>query len=161
MVLAFIFAMGLLLGTQQTSQPSQAPEPQSGSTAIQQSPTSSDSKKAQPAVVHRKRRKKTPSSSKKVVVKNGSTPDPPVQFSTDSPQQAVHERQDIDGLLATTDSNLHKISPSQLKPNQQDMLTQIQSYMRQAKSAQHAGDLAGAHSLALKAQQLSAELLRK
>jgi hypothetical protein len=127
------------------------------------SPSNSASNNAQTTATpkKRKRQKQHPDSSK-VVVRNGSTPDPSVQFSTTaSPEQAAHERRDTAGLLAATDTNLRKLSGRVLNSSQQDMLTQIRSYMQQAKSAQNAGDLQGAHSLALKAQLLSAELLRK
>jgi hypothetical protein len=126
-------------------------------------PSNSTTKSTQTTAMPKKRRRpKQPRDSSKVVVRNGSTPDPSVQFSTTaSPEQAAHERQDTAGLLTTTDTNLQKLSGHVLNSSQQDMLTQIRSYMQQAKSAQNAGDLQGAHSLALKAKLLSAELLRK
>jgi hypothetical protein len=113
--------------------------------------------------VHKKKRSRKPKSKpSKVVVRNGSTADPSTQFSTGmSPEQAMHERQITAGLLAATNSNLQKVSGRQLNPTQQDMLTQVRSYMEQAKSADEAGDLQSAHNLALKAQLLSTELIRQ
>jgi len=96
------------------------------------------------------------------VVRNGGTTDPSVQFSTTaSPEQAAHERQSILTLLATANSNLQKLSGHQLDASQEDMLDQIHAYMQQAKSAEDAGDLQSARNLALKAQLLSTQLIRK
>jgi hypothetical protein len=95
-------------------------------------------------------------------VRNGSTSDPSVEFSTTaSPEQATHERQNTAGLLAATEANLQKVSGHPLNSTQQDMVKQIRGYMQQAKSAGDAGDLQSAQNLALKAQLLSSELVRK
>jgi len=134
--------------------------PQTGSQQPLPSPTKK--KAAPPAVRKKKTRRKSHSKPGKVVVRNGSTTDPSVQFSTTaSPEQATHERQNTAGLLAATEANLQKLSGHPLNSGQQDMVKQIRGYMQQAKSAGDAGDLQSAQNLALKAQLLSSELVRK
>ena len=97
----------------------------------------------------------------KVIVRHGSTPDPTAQLSPSFTQgQASHQRQNTTRLLAATDANLTKISSRQLSSSQQDMVNQIRKYMEQAKAADATGDLQRAHNLALKAQQLSNELVK-
>ncbi len=83
-----------------------------------------------------------------------------MQLSPSVPEeQASKEKQNTTQMLAATDNNLQKLSGRQLTPAQEDMLTQIRSYMDQAKTAVNAGDLKSAHTLALKAQLLSNDLL--
>ncbi len=165
---AVIFALPQTL--EQNAGPSKTPSPaaSSASPAPAQAgppppPPAQNKKTATPSSVHKKRNhKKTTSKPEKVVVRNGSTTDPSVQFSTTaSPEQATHERQSTAGLLATTQANLQKLSGRQLSSSQQDTLTEIRGYMKQAKAAEDAGDLQSAQNLALKAQLLSSELVRK
>jgi hypothetical protein len=78
-----------------------------------------------------------------------------------SDQQAQHQRETVNQLLATTDANLKKISGRQLTPAQQSMLGQINAYVRQSKAASDTGDVSRAHTLAFKAHLLSDELARK
>jgi hypothetical protein len=133
--------------------------PASQQPASHQSSPTSTPKKAPASSIHKKKRSRKPS---KVVVRNGGAADPSTQFSTGmSPEQASQERRNTAGLLAITNSNLQKVSGRQLNPTQQDMLKQVRSYMVQAKSADEAGDLQSAHNLALKAQLLSTELIRR
>lgn len=149
--------------TQPPAPASPPASPGSAQTASQPS-TSPSSKKKNPATSasQRKQHRKPHSKPRKVVVRNGSTTDPSVQFSTTaSPEQATHERQSTAGLLATAQANLQKLSGHHLSSSQQDMVTQIRGYMRQAKSAEDAGDLQSAQNLALKAQLLSSDLVRK
>jgi hypothetical protein len=103
---------------------------------------------------------KTEQSADKVVVRNGGTGEPSVQLSPRlSQDQASEQRNNTDKLLAITDANLKQISGQQLSSTQQDSVTQIRSYMQQAKAATSAGDLERAHNLAFKAQLLSNELV--
>jgi hypothetical protein len=98
--------------------------------------------------------------SEKVVVRNGGTAEPAVQLAPRlSEEQASHQRENTDGLLATTDSNLKQMSAHSLSPGEQDTVTQIRSYIKQAKVASSAGDLERAYNLAFKAHLLSDELL--
>ena len=148
----------------QNSVPPGAGSQESGVSTPAKEPVKKSS--SSPAATHRvaahkkKRHKRNPSG--KVVVKNGSTPDPAVQFSTTaSPAQASHERQTTAGLMTSTGANLQKLSEHPLTNAQKDMMTQIRTYMQQAKNAEDAGDLQSAYNLALKANLLSNELVRK
>jgi hypothetical protein len=97
----------------------------------------------------------------KVVVRNGSARDSSVQLSPAlSQEQESHNRENTDQLLATTDHNLKRVEGRQLTASQQSTLDQIRSYMRQAKLAADAGDLARAHTLAFKAHLLSDDLAK-
>lgn len=147
-------------GPSSTSSPVASPASPSTQTGSQPSQTE---KTATPSSAHKKKKRRKPTSNPgKVVVRNGSTPEPSVQFSTTAtPEQETHERQSTAGLLATTQANLQKLSGRQLSSSQQDTLTEIRGYMKQAKAAEDAGDLQSAQNLALKAQLLSSELVRK
>ena len=95
----------------------------------------------------------------KTVVRNGGTSDPTLDLSPGvSPQQASHQVENTNQLLATSDANLKKIAGRQLSANQQDTVKQIKSYMEQAKKAAGDGDQQRAYNLAFKANLLSAEL---
>jgi hypothetical protein len=95
----------------------------------------------------------------KTVIRNGSEADPTVDLSpTPSPQEASRLNT-YNQLLATTDTNLEKISGRQLSASQQDTVKQIKSYMEQAKEAAKDTDLQRAYNLAVKANLLSAELV--
>ena len=78
-----------------------------------------------------------------------------------SRQQASHQIDSTNQLLAASNENLKKISGRALSANQQDTVTQIKSYMEQAKEAENDGDVQRAYNLALKANLLSAELAGK
>jgi hypothetical protein len=96
---------------------------------------------------------------KKVIVNNGGAADPPVQLSPGvSPETASRQRQSTDLLMSTTEGNLKTAAGLQLSPAQQDTVTQILGYMKQAKASADAGDLQRAHNLAFKAKLLSDEL---
>jgi len=96
----------------------------------------------------------------KTVVRNGGTSEPTVDLSPGlSPQQASHQTESTNQLLATSDANLKKIAGRQLSANQQDTVKQIKSYMDQAKKAADSGDGQRAYNLAVKANLLSAELV--
>jgi len=93
------------------------------------------------------------------VVRNGSTSDTAVALApSGTQQQAPQTLQDTNQLLATSDANLKRISGRELSPGQQDTVTQIKSYMKQARSAADSGDLQRAYNLAYKANLLSADL---
>jgi len=95
----------------------------------------------------------------KTVVRNGGTADPTVDLSPGlNPQQASHQRESTNQLLAASNANLKKISGRQLSASQQDTVKQIKSYMEQAKGAENDGDVQRAYNLAVKANLLSAEL---
>ncbi len=98
----------------------------------------------------------------KRVIRNGSTPEPSVQISPSMPQQqADTQQQKTNSLLSTAEENLKSISGNQLTDSQEEMVKQIRMFVEQAKTAQSAGDVERANNLAIKAQLLSAELVKK
>ena len=113
----------------------------------------------------RKRKRITPGTtteSGKVVVSNGGAKENAEQLAPAmSKEQELHERENTSELLATTDANLKSIAGRQLTPAQQNMLSQIHSYVSQSKAASDAGDLVRANTLASKAHLLSDELAKK
>jgi hypothetical protein len=147
------------------SQPPENPKPASSS----QTPKTLDSKRKPGAAANRAKKPRqkraavrpVPAAPPKVVVKNGGTTDPAEKISPSvSQQQASTQRQNSGQLLASTGANLEKISGRQLTTSQQDMVKQIRQYMEQAKAAGDAGDLEREHNFALKADLLSAELVK-
>lgn len=107
---------------------------------------------------HRKSR----THSGKVVVRNGGVKEGTPELAPGlSKEQALHNRDNTNQLLSTTDANLKKISGRQLTAAQQGMLEQIHTYVAQSKTASNAGDLNRAHTLAFKAHLLSDELAKK
>jgi hypothetical protein len=129
--------------------------------------TSAASSNCKPAV-HKIRHKKQnptppagapPDGPTKTVVRNGSTTDPTVAISAGmNEQQISQQKQNTDQLLASADANLKTISTRQLSAAQQDTVTQIKSFMEQAKAASSSGDVQRAYNLANKANMLSADL---
>jgi hypothetical protein len=97
----------------------------------------------------------------KVVIKNGGSNEPVVALKGNtSEEQASQQRFTTEQLTTATEENLKKIAGRQLKPGEQDVVTQIKQFMEQAKSAVAAGDLARGRNLAMKARLLSDELVK-
>jgi len=108
------------------------------------------------------RKTKGTSHSDKVVVRNGGAKDGTPQLAPGlSKEQEVHNRENTNQLLSTTDANLKRIAGRQLTPAQQSMVKQVHTYVTQSKAASNAGDLNRAHTLAFKAHLLSDELAKK
>jgi hypothetical protein len=152
------------------SQPNVAPgsatsaqQPSQGATPSQ-APNDADHPvlKRRPAKkpLHKKKPAKTTSG--KVIVRNGGATEGTPQLSPGiSQEQAAHNRDNTEQLLATTDANLKSVAGRQLTPAQQSMVEQIHAYVTQSKAAADAGDLGRAHTLAFKAHLLSDELAKK
>jgi hypothetical protein len=97
----------------------------------------------------------------KVVVKDGGSDAPTIALTHGtSEQQASEQRFTTEQLQTATEENLKKLAGRQLTASQQEIVTQIKQFMEQAKSAVADGDLERGHSLAMKAQLLSEELLK-
>jgi hypothetical protein len=113
----------------------------------------------------KRKKKKTPAThpqSGKVVVRNGGVKDDSVELAPAmSKEQALHSRASTAELLASTDRNLKDVAGRQLSAAQQNMLEEIQTYVRQSKGATDDGDLTRAHTFAYKALLLSGELAKK
>jgi hypothetical protein len=96
-----------------------------------------------------------------VVIKNGGSNEPVVALKGNtSEEQASQQRFTTEQLTTATEENLKKIAGRQLKPGEQDVVTQIKQFMEQAKSAVAVGDLARGRNLAMKARLLSDELVK-
>jgi hypothetical protein len=136
-------------------------------------PAAKTGTKRKPKPIHRKPPKLTPTPSSaadpaaggeadKVVVRDGGTKDPVIQLTpTMTKQQASEKLNKAKQLLTTTESNLKQISNKQLAPADQETLKQIRTYMAQARTAVDQGDVEAAHNLALKAQLLSDDLVKR
>lgn len=104
---------------------------------------------------------KSPCPPPKVVVKDGGSDEPTIELTRGtSEQQASQQRYTTEQLRTATEENLKKLAGRQLTASQQEIVTQIKQFMDQAKSAVADGDLERGHSLAMKAQLLSEELLK-
>jgi hypothetical protein len=98
----------------------------------------------------------------KVVVRNGGAKEGSAQLTPAvNPAQAKSQRANTDSLLAATDANLKRVAGRQLTPAQQNMVEEINTYMRQARAATASADTNRAQTLAYKARLLSDELARK
>jgi hypothetical protein len=151
--------------------PDQTP-PTTSVPSVEKAPSASPTQKAHTAAaskpVPKKRRASrkpvTPPASDsptKVIVKNGGASDPTVQLSPGvSPETASRQRQSTSLLLSTTENNLKATAGRQLSSSQQDTVTQVREYMKQAKASADAGDSQRAHNLAFKAKLLSDELAK-
>jgi len=156
--------------SQSDSQSSQQESPARESPALKPCPDASESTPAKtadcksvPSTKHKKhlRSLPTPSSSEgpaKTVVRNGSTTEPTVAISGMSNQEASLELSSTNQLLASADANLKQIANRQLDTALQDTVRQIKSYMEQARTAAANGEVQRAHTLANKANLLSADL---
>lgn len=97
----------------------------------------------------------------KVVVRDGSTTEPAVQLSPALSQGQTSDKiQNLNQLLATTESNLKQISGRTLNPTQQDTVKQIRMYMDDARKAVDSGDVERGRNLAFKAHLLSDDLAK-
>jgi hypothetical protein len=169
-----VVALSHTAPAEQTSQVPNAPSTPAPATPSKPCPATSGADSATPSpdckpTVHSKTKRKkhkhtpqadaSPDGPTKTVVRNGSTTDPTVAISPGlSQQQILQQMQNTDQLLASTDANLKVISSRQLSASQQDTVTQIKSFMEQARVASSNGDVPRAYNLASKANMLSADL---
>ncbi len=97
----------------------------------------------------------------KKVIHRGGTIEPTTQLAQGmTEEQAAHQRESTNKLLATTDASLQKLSGRQLTKDEQDTVAQIKRFMQQVKTADAAGDLQRAYKLAVKAHLLSDALAK-
>lgn len=97
----------------------------------------------------------------RIVIHEGGVPEPSAQLVPSmSPEQASHQRQNAEQLLASTEVNLKQLAGRSLKSGEQETLGQIQNYMEGARSALQDGDTRRARTLALKAHLLSDDLVK-
>jgi len=96
----------------------------------------------------------------KKVIRNGGSSEPKVQLTGGTAAEQASEKSSTEQLRAATEENLKKAAGLQLNPSQREMVNQIREFMAQSKAAVAAGDLEGAHNLAVKAHLLSVELVK-
>jgi hypothetical protein len=74
--------------------------------------------------------------------------------------QTSRQKSNIEQLLEATEDNLKTVAGRQLGASQQEMVSQIQQFIQQARTAAAAGDVERARILARKAHLLSDELVK-
>ena len=162
----------------QVPAPDQAPtEPQQSENNPDQTPPAKEAEKPnlqkppsrQSATSVRRRRSRAhkPSTTtadgepRKIVVHQGGARDPIAQIVPGITQEeARHQRENAEQMLASTESNLKQLAARTLNPNRQEMLVQIRHYMDGARFALKESDTQRAHTLALKAYLLSDDLMK-
>ena len=160
---------------EQSQPPANPPAQASPPVANPSAPTTNGGEKASPTpkppvLKHRRRRVHHRSSAlppsngepARVVVRNGGAKEGSAQLTPAvNPAQAKDQRANTAKLLAATDANLKRVAGRQLTPAQQNMVAEINTYMRQARAAAASADTNRAQTLAYKARLLSDELARK
>ncbi len=97
----------------------------------------------------------------KTTVKEGGENAPSGQLSAGIPQdEATRQRQTAAQLRQNTENNLRGIT-RQLSSDEQSMVQQIRSYLAQSRTADNDGDIERAYNLAVKANLLSGELIKR
>jgi hypothetical protein len=98
---------------------------------------------------------------RRIVVHEGGVSEPSAQLAPGmSPEQASHQRQNAEQLLAGTEANLKQLAGRSLTSGEQETLGQIHNYMEGARSALQDGDTQRARTLARKAHLLSDDLVK-
>ena len=125
---------------------------------------------SQPATSVRKRRSHahkpiTPPTAegepRKIVVHQGGASEPVTQIVPGITQEeASHQRESAEQLLASSKSHLQQLDARTLNPKQQETVVQIRQYMDGARAALKDGDTQRAHTLAMKAYLLSDDLVK-
>ncbi len=93
-------------------------------------------------------------------MRHGGSDEPAVKITGGTTAEQTQHQRSTEQLRVATEENLKTIEARQLDPSQQEMKNQINQFMEQSKAAASAGDLDRAHSLAMKAQLLSEELVK-
>jgi hypothetical protein len=155
---------------QPDAKPTAPPQDQTQPPAAGQAPTPSEPVKSPSAdakvtapkkSASRKKHTSTDGEPQKRVIHRGGTVEPTTQLAQGmTEEQAAHQRETTNKLLATTDASLQKLSRRQLSKDEQDTVTQIKRFMQQVKTADAAGDLQRAYKLAVKAHLLSDALAK-
>lgn len=138
--------------TNEAASPSKAPQPAS----TDDNDNAKQSTSADAGVSNSAAAKPCPPAKK--VVHNGGSNEPAIKLTGDTVAGEAAEQRSTEQLTSTAEANLKKISERELKPNQKEMVNQIQQFLQQSKAATAAGNLELAHNFAQKAQLLSEEL---
>lgn len=98
---------------------------------------------------------------RKIVVRKGGADEPKAQIVTGmTPEEGSRERQNTEELLNSTREILQQLSGPPLDAQRQETVSQIQNYIQGSRSALKEGDVARAHTLALKANLLADDLAK-
>jgi hypothetical protein len=158
-------------------QPNAAGQKQSESNAEQpppakevETPSAQKPPSSQPATSVRKRRSHahkpiTPPTAdgepRKIVVHQGGAGEPVTQILPGiTLEEASHQRESAEQLLASAESHLTQLAARTLNPKQQQTVVQIRQYMDGARSALKDSDTQRSHTLAMKAYLLSDDLVK-
>lgn len=99
---------------------------------------------------------------RKVVVRQGGVDEPAARIVPGmSLDEANRQRRDTEQLLKSADDALRRTDPHAFDQQQQETVSQIHNYMTGAESALKQGDIARAHTLAVKAGLLADDLARR
>jgi outer membrane biosynthesis protein TonB len=161
----------------QSSPPEPAPEDRQSETTPAQpvpstegeNPKTENPTEGQPKTDSRNRRSRNRKSvaekaggpPRKVVIRHGGAPDAVSQIVPGiTEEEAIHQRENAEQLLVSTDSNLKQLTGRSLTLNRQETVVQIRQYVDGARLALKESDTQRAHTLALKAYWLSDDLLK-
>ena len=98
---------------------------------------------------------------RKIVIRQGGASELGAQIALGITQEeANHQRERAEQLLAAAESSLKQLADRSLNPNRQEMVVQIRQYMDGARSALKESDTQRAHTLALKAYLVSDDLVK-
>lgn len=135
--------------------------------AEQPSPQKPPSNRSATGVRKRHSRAQKPSTAaeagepRKIVIRQGGASDPIAQILPGITQEeASHQRENAQQLLASTESNLKQLAARTVNLNRQEMVVQIRQYIDGARLALKENDTQRAHTLALKAYLLSDDLVK-
>jgi outer membrane biosynthesis protein TonB len=150
---------------QTQSQGTPPPEPTPTPAPPEAQPTPAEAEKSKPAKPHPGTKKPAESARNtrpKIVVKNEAEPSAtPGQISPSiSSTEASKDQVTTEQLLQKTENNLNGIK-RQLSSDEQAIVAQIRDYMKQSREATRQNDLVRARNLAVKAQLLCDELVKK
>jgi len=96
---------------------------------------------------------------RRIVVREGGAAEPETQIVSNlTPEEASRERQNTEDLLNSTRDILEGLSGRSLDAQRQETVSQIHNYMDGSRAALKRGDIVRAHTLALKANLLAADL---
>jgi hypothetical protein len=100
--------------------------------------------------------------SQKVVVRHGGTTEPLPQMAPVKPEhEESSERRKSGQLLTATEANLKSLLNKTLTPDEVATVSQTRLFMGQSRAALDAGDLTQGYNLAVKANVLSEELVKR
>jgi hypothetical protein len=157
------------------AQPAPQPQPQPQPEAQPQPSPSTSSTPVTPPAKPKPRPKSTakkpaPPAASTPKPEEKKTPAPPAnkpadttntQLAADLPAGAARQqRQTAAQLRATAETNLRSLARA-LSNDEKSMIQQIQYYLQQSRAAENDGDTERSYNLALKAQLLSNELVRR